>query len=77
MSFDSVTVNVCDAPTGLFALGPIVIFAFTNVLTASPEFGETPSVATVIGVAVPRSDNVEVACPVTVPVEFDVNVIVH
>jgi hypothetical protein len=47
----------------------------TNVFTALPLFGEFPSVATVTGN--PASVSVDDACPVTVPVEFDVKVIVH
>ena len=72
----SVTVNVCGAPTSFVASGAIAIFAFTNVFTASPEFGARPSVCTV-NAAEPATDNVDDACPVTFPVEFDVNVIVH
>ena len=55
----------------------VEIAASENVFTASPEFGAFPSVATTTAVVVPRSDNEAVACPVTVPAEFDVNVIVH
>ena len=52
------------------------MFASTNVFTASPEFGAIPSVSTVNG-AEPATDNVDDACAVTFPAEFDVNVIVH
>jgi len=52
------------------------MFASTNVFTASPEFGATPSVATV-NAADPFTDRVDVACPVTVPAVADVKVTEH
>ena len=36
VSFDNVTVNVCDAPTSFVASGAIVIFAPTQFLVAFP-----------------------------------------
>ena len=68
--------NVCGWPTRFVAVGVIWILASTNVFTASAEFGATPSVWTVNG-AEPATESVEVAWPVTLPVAFDVNVIVH
>ena len=63
-------------PTGLVASGGVIwMFASTNVFTASPEFGATPSVATVIGD--PLTESVEVACPVTLPAVGELKVIVH
>ena len=66
-SFDNVTVNVCGAPIRFVASGVIAIFASTNVFTAGPEFGATPSVETVNGVGVPNVP-VQLAFPVTFPV---------
>src|SRR3954454_9364596 len=44
----TVIVSTWFVPTGLFAVaGVIAIFAFTNVFTASAEFGATPFVCTV------------------------------
>src|SRR5690242_5489091 len=44
----TVIVSTWFVPTGLFAVaGVIWMLAFTNVLTASPEFGATPFVCTV------------------------------
>jgi len=54
----------------------IWMFASTNVLTASAEFGDWPSVCTVND-AEPPTDRVDDACAVTLPAEFDVKVIVH
>ena len=63
--------------TGLFAVaGVIWMFASTNVLTASPEFGATPSVCTVNG-AEPPTDSVEDACAVTFPAVLELITIVH
>src|SRR3954468_19319013 len=76
MSFESVTVNVCGAPTRFVASGLIAIFASTNVFTAGAEFGATPLVETVNADGVP-SVPVQEALPVTFPVEFEVNTIVH
>src|ERR1044071_1744904 len=75
VSFHSVTVNVCGTPIRFVADCAIVILASTNVFTASALFGEFPSVDTVTGK--PASVRVDEACPVTVPVVFDLNVIVH
>ena len=70
-------VSVWFEPTGFVAVcGVIWMFASTNVLTASPEFGATPSVATVNG-PTPPTEAVEVACPVTLPAVGEVNMIVH
>jgi hypothetical protein len=69
-------VNVCESPTRFTPFGVIWIFASTNVFTASPEFGDTPSVATV-NAAEPATDNVDDACPVTLPAALDVKTIVH
>ena len=69
-------VNVCVAPIRFVPFGVIEMFASTNVFTASPPLGATPSVCTVNG-ADPPTDNVEVACPVTFPAVGEVNVIVH
>ena len=44
VSFSSVTVNVCGAPTRFVADGVIEIRAFTHVLIAGPEFVPVPSV---------------------------------
>src|SRR6266536_3826521 len=49
------------------------MFASTNVLTALPEFGATPSVSTVNG-AEPLTEPVQEACPVTVPGVCEVKV---
>ena len=57
--------------------GLIVMYASTNVLTALEPFSPCPLVSTVIGLAVPRSDSVLVAWPVTLPGADDVNVIVQ
>ena len=60
-------VNVCVVPTRFVAVGGVIwMFASTNVLTASAEFGATPSVATVNGVG-RRPMSVEDAWPVTLP----------
>src|SRR5215218_262318 len=62
--------------TGLLSVsGAIWMFASTNVLTASAEFGTPLPVETVTDC--PPRFSVAVACPVTCPAEFDVNVIVH
>src|SRR6185436_17336056 len=64
MSFINVTVKVCGAPMRFVASGVIAIFASTNVFTAGPEFGDTPSVDTVNAEGVPRVP-VQLALPVT------------
>jgi hypothetical protein len=66
-------VNVCVAPTRFTPFGVIWMFASTNVLTALPEFGATPSVWTVNG-AEPLTEPVQEACPVTVPAVPEVKV---
>jgi hypothetical protein len=58
------------------ASGAIAIFASTKVFTAGPEFGELPFVETVKFDGVPKLP-VQLAFPVTLPAEFDVNTIVH
>src|SRR3954453_13920877 len=65
------------SPTGSVSVsGVIWMFASTNVFTAGPLFGATPFVETVNADGVPRVP-VQLALPVTLPAEFDVNVIVH
>jgi len=69
-------VSVCVAPIGFVALeGVTWTFASTNVFTASTELPFVPSVATVTDG--PLMVIVAVACPVTLPADDDVNVIVH
>src|SRR5262245_65199746 len=58
-------VNTCGRPTGLVPFGVIWMFASTNVLTASAEFGATPLVDTEIGT--PLTVTVATACPATSP----------
>ena len=52
------------------------MFASTNVLTASPEFGATPSVATVNGAAAAEVER-RGRVPGHLARRRDVNVIVH
>jgi len=67
-------VYVCVVFTGFVAAGGlIVIYASTNVFTAFPEFGATPSVATVNG-AEPETEPVQDACPATVPAACELKV---
>src|SRR3954471_258196 len=72
--FSTKTLNVCGSPMRLSPEGVMWIRASTNRLTASGPFWPCPSVCTVIGVAVPRSERVLEASPVTVPGVGDVNV---
>jgi hypothetical protein len=73
----TVIVNTWFEPIGFAAVaGAMLMFASTNVFTASGPSGATPSVCTVNG-AEPPTESVAVACPVTVPAVGDVNVIVH
>ena len=60
------TVNVWAWPISFDAVGAIVIFALTKVLTASPLFRRSWSVWTV-NCAEPATDSVEAAWPVTLP----------
>src|SRR6266508_4868245 len=74
-STNTLTVKVCTTPTSFTAFGEIEIDASTNLLTASAEFGETPSVDRVK--ETPRTSSITDAWPVTSPASFDVKTIVH
>src|SRR5262249_34479214 len=69
-------VSVWFVPTAFVAVaGVICTFASTNVFTASVELPFVPSVCTLTGT--PLIVSAADACPVTLPADGDVNVIVH